>query len=138
MNPTARARVRRRTSSGPCTTRAFGANNAPAAALSSAFNALLHARTTCAGEGVVASRAAATTNAGTTRQYPFWGTHRKRRLAESHGMRILLVDDEPALRELLRVTFESAEVTVDEAASASEALARIDRYPGISLYAALT
>ena len=40
-------------------------------------------------------------------------------------MRILLVDDEPALRELLRVTFESAEVTVDEAASASEALTRI-------------
>jgi putative two-component system response regulator len=40
-------------------------------------------------------------------------------------MRILLVDDEPALRELLRVTFESAEVTVDEAASASEALARM-------------
>jgi len=40
-------------------------------------------------------------------------------------MRILLVYDEPALRELLRVTFESAEVTVDEAASASEALARI-------------
>jgi response regulator RpfG family c-di-GMP phosphodiesterase len=40
-------------------------------------------------------------------------------------MRILLVDDEPALRELLRVTFESADVTVDEAASAAEALARI-------------
>jgi ribonuclease P protein subunit RPR2 len=40
-------------------------------------------------------------------------------------MRILLVDDEPALRELLRVTFESADVTVDEASSASDALARI-------------
>jgi response regulator RpfG family c-di-GMP phosphodiesterase len=36
-------------------------------------------------------------------------------------MRILLVDDEPALRELLRVTFESADVTVDEAGSAREA-----------------
>jgi len=41
------------------------------------------------------------------------------------GMRILLVDDEPALRELLRVTFESAEVTVDEAGSAAEAEGRI-------------
>ncbi|HLX20748.1 MAG TPA: HD domain-containing phosphohydrolase [Gaiellaceae bacterium] len=40
-------------------------------------------------------------------------------------MRILLVDDEPALRELLRVTFEGADVTVDEAASAAEAQARI-------------
>jgi response regulator RpfG family c-di-GMP phosphodiesterase len=40
-------------------------------------------------------------------------------------MRILLVDDEPALRELLRVTFQSADVEVSEAASASEALARI-------------
>jgi response regulator RpfG family c-di-GMP phosphodiesterase len=36
-------------------------------------------------------------------------------------MRILLVDDEPALRELLRVTFEGADVAVDEAGSASEA-----------------
>jgi response regulator RpfG family c-di-GMP phosphodiesterase len=40
-------------------------------------------------------------------------------------MRILLVDDEPALRELLRVTLESAEVTVDEAGSAREAEERI-------------
>src|SRR5439155_6798743 len=32
-------------------------------------------------------------------------------------MRILLVDDEPALRELLRATFEGADVTVDEAES---------------------
>ena len=40
-------------------------------------------------------------------------------------MKILLVDDEPALRELLRVTFEGADVTVDEAGSASEAEARI-------------
>jgi response regulator RpfG family c-di-GMP phosphodiesterase len=41
-------------------------------------------------------------------------------------VRILLVDDEPALRELLRVTFEGAEVTVDEAGSVSEAEARIE------------
>ena len=40
-------------------------------------------------------------------------------------MRILLVDDEPALRELLRATFEGAHVQVDEAASALEAEARI-------------
>jgi len=40
-------------------------------------------------------------------------------------MKILLVDDEPALRELLRVTFEGADVTVDEAGSALEAEARI-------------
>jgi response regulator RpfG family c-di-GMP phosphodiesterase len=40
-------------------------------------------------------------------------------------VRILLVDDEPALRELLRVTFEGAEVTVDEAGSSSEARALI-------------
>jgi len=40
-------------------------------------------------------------------------------------MRILLVDDEPALRELLRVTLEGAEVTVDEAGSAAEAQAHI-------------
>jgi putative two-component system response regulator len=40
-------------------------------------------------------------------------------------MKILLVDDEPALRELLRVTFEGAEVTVDEAGSAGEAESRI-------------
>jgi response regulator RpfG family c-di-GMP phosphodiesterase len=42
-------------------------------------------------------------------------------------MRILLVDDEPALRELLRVTFEGADVTVDEAESGLEAQARIRR-----------
>jgi response regulator RpfG family c-di-GMP phosphodiesterase len=36
-------------------------------------------------------------------------------------MRILLVDDEPALRELLRVTLETAEIAVDEASSALEA-----------------
>ena len=42
-------------------------------------------------------------------------------------MRILLVDDEPALRELLRATFEGADVTVDEAESGLEAEARIKR-----------
>jgi len=42
-------------------------------------------------------------------------------------MRILLVDDEPALRELLRATFEGADVTVEEAASGHEAEARIRR-----------
>jgi response regulator RpfG family c-di-GMP phosphodiesterase len=42
-------------------------------------------------------------------------------------MRILLVDDEPALRELLRTTLESVEITVDEAGSALEAEARIRR-----------
>jgi response regulator RpfG family c-di-GMP phosphodiesterase len=38
-------------------------------------------------------------------------------------LRILLVDDEPALRELLRVTFEGAAIEVIEAASAEEAIA---------------
>ena len=38
-------------------------------------------------------------------------------------LRILLVDDEPALRELLRVTFEGADVEVGEAASGEDALA---------------
>ena len=42
-------------------------------------------------------------------------------------MKILLVDDEPALRELLRATFEGADVTVDEAESGLEAEARIKR-----------
>ncbi|HET7572568.1 MAG TPA: HD domain-containing phosphohydrolase [Gaiellaceae bacterium] len=40
-------------------------------------------------------------------------------------MRILLVDDEPALRELLRVTFADAHVEVSEAASGEEAAAAI-------------
>jgi response regulator RpfG family c-di-GMP phosphodiesterase len=44
-------------------------------------------------------------------------------------VRILLVDDEPALRELLRVTFEGADVVVDEAASAVEAQASIAMAP---------
>src|SRR5579864_7074426 len=44
-------------------------------------------------------------------------------------MKILLVDDEPALRELLRVTLESAEVTVAEAGSVREAEAEIEAEP---------
>jgi response regulator RpfG family c-di-GMP phosphodiesterase len=42
-------------------------------------------------------------------------------------VRILLVDDEPALRELLRATFEGAHVQVDEAGTALEAEARIKK-----------
>ncbi|MES1247662.1 MAG: HD domain-containing phosphohydrolase [Actinomycetota bacterium] len=42
-------------------------------------------------------------------------------------MRILLVDDEPALRELLRVTLESADIAVEEAGSALEAQAVLRR-----------
>ena len=41
-------------------------------------------------------------------------------------MRILLVDDEPALRELLRTTFEVVAVEVDEADDAAAADAAID------------
>jgi putative two-component system response regulator len=41
----------------------------------------------------------------------------------ANDLRILLVDDEPALRELLRVTFEGASMDVVEAASGEEALA---------------
>ena len=40
-------------------------------------------------------------------------------------MKILLVDDEPALRELLRATLESVEITVDEAESGPEAETRV-------------
>jgi response regulator RpfG family c-di-GMP phosphodiesterase len=42
-------------------------------------------------------------------------------------VKILLVDDEPSLRELLRATFEGAHVQVDEAATALEAEARIKK-----------
>jgi response regulator RpfG family c-di-GMP phosphodiesterase len=42
-------------------------------------------------------------------------------------MKILLVDDEPALRELLRATFEGADVSVDEAGSGVDAETRIRR-----------
>src|SRR5262245_252099 len=45
----------------------------------------------------------------------------------SRPVKILLVDDEPALRELLRTTFEGAHVLVDEAGSGLEAEARIRR-----------
>src|SRR5438477_370462 len=37
-------------------------------------------------------------------------------------LRIMLVDDEPAMLELLRVTFESAEVAVEEATCGAGAL----------------
>ena len=46
---------------------------------------------------------------------------------DSPQLRILLVDDEPALRELLRATFEGADVSVDEASSGQEAEERIRR-----------
>jgi response regulator RpfG family c-di-GMP phosphodiesterase len=42
-------------------------------------------------------------------------------------VKLLLVDDEPALRELLRATFEGADVSVDEASSGLEAEERIRR-----------
>jgi response regulator RpfG family c-di-GMP phosphodiesterase len=42
-------------------------------------------------------------------------------------MKLLLVDDEPSLRELLRATFEGADVSVDEASSGQEAEERIRR-----------
>jgi putative two-component system response regulator len=45
----------------------------------------------------------------------------------SPQMKILLVDDEPSLRELLRATFEGADVSVDEASSGQEAEERIRR-----------
>ena len=45
----------------------------------------------------------------------------------TRSVKILLVDDEPSLRELLRATFEGAHVQVDEAATALEAEARIKR-----------
>jgi response regulator RpfG family c-di-GMP phosphodiesterase len=45
----------------------------------------------------------------------------------SRILRILLVDDDPALRELLRTTFEVADVEVVDAASAAEARRAIDK-----------
>ena len=45
----------------------------------------------------------------------------------SRILRILLVDDDPALRTLLRTTFEVADVEVVDAASAEEARREIDR-----------
>jgi response regulator RpfG family c-di-GMP phosphodiesterase len=47
-------------------------------------------------------------------------------------LRILLVDDDPALRELLRTTFEVADVEVVDAASAAEARRAIEKaYPSV-------
>src|SRR3954451_2606287 len=43
------------------------------------------------------------------------------------GLQILVVDDDPALRELLRTTFELVEERVEEAASAEEAIKAIAR-----------
>jgi response regulator RpfG family c-di-GMP phosphodiesterase len=48
--------------------------------------------------------------------------------AVASGVRVLLIDDEPALRELLRVTLESERVRVDEAADGFEADARIQAH----------
>jgi putative two-component system response regulator len=42
-------------------------------------------------------------------------------------MRVLLVDDEPAVRELLRVTLESSEVRIAEAATAEQAEEQVAR-----------
>jgi response regulator RpfG family c-di-GMP phosphodiesterase len=47
-------------------------------------------------------------------------------------LRVLLVDDDAGLRELLRTTFEGFEVDVDEAAEAAQAAARItERRPDV-------
>ena len=43
------------------------------------------------------------------------------------GLQILVVDDDPSLRELLRTTFELVEERVEEAASAEEAIEAIAR-----------
>src|SRR5204862_7974211 len=43
-----------------------------------------------------------------------------------NDLRILLVDDEPAMLELLRVTFASAEVVVEEVPSGEAALVSLD------------
>src|SRR3954463_3438808 len=47
----------------------------------------------------------------------------------SRILRILLVDDDPALRTLLRTTFEVADVEVVETANAAEARRAIDERP---------
>jgi cyclic di-GMP phosphodiesterase len=46
-------------------------------------------------------------------------------LSKEVPLRLLLVDDEPSVRALLRTTFEAVDVEVDEAADASAAQARI-------------
>jgi ribonuclease P protein subunit RPR2 len=43
-------------------------------------------------------------------------------------MRVLLVEDEPAVRELLRVTLESAEVRIEEAGTAEQAEEQVVRW----------
>jgi ribonuclease P protein subunit RPR2 len=48
-----------------------------------------------------------------------------RQLTGRGGMRILVVDDQPTLRMLLRTTFEIIDVQVDEAGSAAEAMERL-------------
>ena len=48
------------------------------------------------------------------------------------GIRILVVDDQPTLRMLLRTTFEIIDVQVDEAGSAAEAMERLaERTPDV-------
>jgi ribonuclease P protein subunit RPR2 len=47
------------------------------------------------------------------------------RLPRTQGIRILVVDDQPNLRMLLRTTFEIIDVVVDEAGDAAEAMERL-------------
>jgi diguanylate cyclase (GGDEF)-like protein len=52
--------------------------------------------------------------------------------AEDRGLRLLVVDDDPALRILLRTTFEVVDIEVDEADSASAAGEKIaSRHPDV-------
>src|SRR5262245_1851635 len=53
-------------------------------------------------------------------------------LPRRSGMRILVVDDQPNLRMLLRTTFEIIDVVVDEAGDAKEAVAQLsERVPDV-------
>jgi cyclic di-GMP phosphodiesterase len=53
-------------------------------------------------------------------------------LRRTSGIRILVVDDQPNLRMLLRTTFEVIDVQVDEAGSAAEAMERLaERTPDV-------
>jgi len=60
-----------------------------------------------------------------TRQHSMTGRSQPIRLSsermEDGNMRVLVVDDDPGVRELLRTTFEGFDIDVDEAASAEEA-----------------
>ncbi|HEU0304721.1 MAG TPA: response regulator [Gaiellaceae bacterium] len=47
------------------------------------------------------------------------------RLQRAQGIRLLVVDDHPSLRMLLRTTFEIIDIEVDEAGSAAEAMQRV-------------